>query len=153
MKKSAKLFLAMLAPLLLSISSCKPREGWFGGVPIESDLVGTWKLERIVTPNRTVWDKQIGYTEILKSYNKNGDDVEETYRNDTLAGIQYWSRRDWPIAKTKDWTVLVSYRHGLKRFYKMHRTVSQPTVLEASAYLPEIGTKADTVKYFYREVW
>jgi len=49
-------------------------------------------------------------------------------------------------------TVSVTYRYGLKRFYKMHRTVSQPTILEASAYLPEMGGEADTVRYFIKRL-
>ena len=139
--------------ICLLLFGCEPREGWRAGIPISSNLLGTYKLEKIVTPTLTILDKQIGYSEVLKIRNQDGFDIDETYKNDTLIVTQYWLRNPPPVAKTKDLTVLVSYRYNLKRFYKMHEAVSQPTILEASAYLPELGGAADTVKFYYKEVW
>ncbi|MCE7063719.1 hypothetical protein [Dyadobacter sp. CY326] len=144
---------AVFALIFLSIGACNPREGWRAGIPITSNLIGTWRLEKIVTPTRTLIDKQIGYSEILKIRNEGGFDIDETFKNDTLIETRYWRRNSVPIAKTEDLTVLVTYRYDIKRFYKMHETVSQPTILEASAYLSEIGGANDTVKFFYKEVW
>lgn len=137
----------------LMAGMCKPTEGWRAGEPITTELLETWKLEKVVTPNKTVFDKQLGYSEVLKISYDSGYHFEETFRNDTLTEKQYWGFHPGPEAKTKDLTILITYRYGLKRLYKLHETVSQPTILEASAYLPELGGEADTVKYFYKEVW
>jgi hypothetical protein len=153
MKNLATSFVVLFALIFLSSGACKRNEGWIAGGPVDALLVGTWKLERIVTPTHTVWDKQIGYSEVLKIRNRDGFDIEETYKNDSLVATYYKQRNPVPIAKAKDMTVLITYRYDLKRFYKMHRTVSQPTILEASAYLPELGGANDTVKFFYKEVW
>ncbi|MCE7063718.1 hypothetical protein [Dyadobacter sp. CY326] len=152
MKSIAKTFLVVVSLLLLA-GRCEESEGWKYGIPITSQLTGTWMLEKVVTPRRTVWDKQIGYSEVLEINYKDGYHVEETFKNDTIVDTQYWGFHPGPVAKTKGMTVLVTYRYGLKRFYKMHQTVSQPTILEASAYLPELGGAADTVKFFYKQVW
>ncbi|MCF0052791.1 hypothetical protein LXM25_22160 [Dyadobacter sp. LJ53] len=152
MKNSAK-FCVVFVSIFFSAGACEPREGWTGGGPITMFLLGTWKLERVVTPKRTALDTQIGYSEVLKIAYKAGYHIEESYRDDTLSNTQFWQINPSPIAKTKDMTLLISYRYGLKRFYKMHRTVSQPTILEASAYLPELGGANDTVKFFYKQVW
>lgn len=145
--------LLAIVSMLVAIS-CDRDDGWFGGVPIEVNLIGTWTLEKLVTPTRSLSGAQIGYEEILKSGHETDDDVERVYRNDMLVAKHIWTRVPGTVAKTKTMTVLVTYRgSGLKRLYKIKKQTGQPTVLEASAYLPELGGAADTVKYFYREVW
>ena len=151
--KTLTKFCVVIASAFLSAGSCSRDDGWGPGGPISGDLLGTWKLEKVVTSKRTVRDEQIGYSEILKIAYEGGYHVEQTYRNDSLTTTEYWGFDPRPVAKEKDNTVLVSYRYGLKRFYKMHKIVSQPTILEATAYLPEIGGAADSVKFFYKAVW
>jgi hypothetical protein len=152
MKSLVKFGIAFTS-IFMSAGACEPDEGWTAGGPIDMYLLGTWKLEKVVTPNRTIWDSQIGYSEILKIQNKDGFEIDETFKNDSLVATRFWRREPAPIRKTKDMTVLVTYRYDLKRLYKMHRKVSEPTILEASAYLPELGGAADTVKFFYKSVW
>ncbi|MCE7072066.1 hypothetical protein LZG74_17245 [Dyadobacter sp. CY327] len=142
----------ILASLILLAGRCGRHDGWTAGGPITMFLLGTWQLEKIVTPSRTLLGSQIGFSEKLVIISNDGH-IENTFRDDTLTGTEVWRINPAPIAKTKDMTVSISYRYGLKRFYKLHRTTSQPTILEASAYLPELGAAADTVKYFYKEVW
>lgn len=134
-------------------ASCNRDNGMIGGVPIEVDLMGTWNLEKVVTPTGSFSGAQIGYKEILVSGHEVDDEVERIYRNDTLFSKHIWTRVPGTTAKAKDMTVLVTYRGGsLKRFYKIRRKLGEPTTLEASAYLPELGGAADTVKSFYRQV-
>jgi hypothetical protein len=142
-----------IGSIFLMAGMCKPREGWRAGEPITTELMSTWKLEKVVTPTQTISDNKLDYSEVLKIGYDGAYHVENTTRNDTLVNTQYWGFHPGPQAKTKDLTILVTYRYGLKRFYKLHETVSQPTILEASAYLPDLGGEADTVKYFYKEVW
>lgn len=151
MKTTVKLCFTVIC-LLLIAGRCQRDDGWAPGGPITMYLLGTWELEKVVTPTKTLVGSQIGFSEkLIIKYSE--DHIENTFRNDTLIGTEVWRINPAPIAKTKDMTVSVTYRYGLKRLYKMHRTVSQPTIIEASAYLPELGGEADTVKYFYREVW
>ncbi|MCF0060058.1 hypothetical protein MUK70_12480 [Dyadobacter chenwenxiniae] len=115
--------------------------------------MGTWNLEKVVTPTGSFSGTQIGYKEILVSGHEVDDEVERVYRNDTLFAKHIWTRVPGTTAKTKDMTVMVTYRgSGLKRFYKIRRALGEPTVLEASAYLPELGGAADTLKFFYKQV-
>jgi hypothetical protein len=151
MKTAVKLCFTVICLLLIS-GRCQRDDGWTPGGPLTMFLLGTWELEKVVTPTKTLTGNQIGFSErLVIKYSE--DHIENTFRNDTLIGTEVWRINPSPIAKTKDMTVLVTYRYGLKRFYKLHETVSQPTILEASAYLPELGGEADTVKYFYKEVW
>ena len=150
MVKLARL-LAILT--MLTTVSCERDTGMFGGVPIEVNLIGKWALEQIVTPTKSFDSAQIGYKEVLESGHEIDDEVERVYRNDTLFAKHIWSHVPGTVSKTKTMTVIVTYRgSGLKRSYKIRKQTGQPTILEASAYLPELGGNADTVKFFYKEV-
>jgi len=134
-------------------ASCERDNGMIAGVPIAVDLIGTWNLEKVVTPTLSLSGAQIGYKEVLKSGHEIDDEVERVYRNDTLFAKHIWTRVPGTVSKTKTMTVQVTYRGtGLKRLYKIKNQTGQPTILEASAYLPELGGAADTVKFFYKQV-
>ena len=143
----------LLCAFLLG-ASCERDNGMIAGVPIEVDLMGTWNLEKIITPTGSYSGSQIGFKEVLVSGHEVDDEVERVYRNDTLFAKHIWTRVPGTTSKAKDMTVMVTYRgSGLKRFFKIRRKLGEPTTLEASAYLPELGGAADTVKFFYKQVW
>ncbi|WP_157488160.1 hypothetical protein [Dyadobacter crusticola] len=152
MSKSTRISV-LVTLTLLSIGACEPDEGWTPGGPFEVRLFGDWKLEKVVTPTRVLSGTQIGYTETMNITNKGGYDIEEVFRDDTLFNTYYWRRNPAPVAKTKQQTVLVTYRYDLKRFYKIYSTVGQPATLEATDYLPELGGARDSVKFFYKAIW
>ncbi|MCF2518964.1 hypothetical protein [Dyadobacter sp. CY351] len=151
MKTATKLCFTLICLSLLA-GRCQRDDGLTAGGPITMFLLGTWKLDKIVTPTKTLVGSQMGFTEKLLIVYNDGH-FESTFRNDTLTGTEVWRINPAPIAKTKDMTVSITYRYGLKRLYKIIKQTGQPTLLEASAYLPELGGDADTVKFFYKEVW
>ncbi|KQS28083.1 hypothetical protein [Dyadobacter sp. Leaf189] len=151
--KSSKTTSVGFTLILCLICACDRDDGWDAGVPFESRLFVNWKLEKVVMPTRVLSGTQIGFTEIMNITNKDGYNIEEIFRNDTLFTTYFWRRDPPPIAKTKQQTVLITYRYGLKRFYKLYSTVGQPSTLEATDYLPELGGDADTVKFYYKQVW
>lgn len=131
---------------------CDRTDDLFAVGPLSAHLVGTWILDRIVTPTRTLTGAQMGLSEKMVHQNEDGDDVERIIRNDTLYAKHICARNPAPISSDKHKTVLMSYRGGLKRFYKITKQSGKPDRLEASDYLPAIGTAADTVKFFYKQV-
>lgn len=135
----------------LSLTSCnKPSPGFDAGGPITRYLMGKWILEKVVSPSGTKTGDQIGYTEILLCRGEeNVGDADKVFRNDTLVVNKIWSRDPWPVADAKKMTVIVTYTDGMKRFYKIYQELGKNPVLEASGYLPEIGTAQDSVKYYY----
>ncbi|SKB44874.1 hypothetical protein [Dyadobacter psychrophilus] len=132
--------------------SCDRKDDLFAVGPLAIHLGGTWILEKIVTPTRTLTGAQIGYREKRVDQHEGDDDVERIYRNDTLFAKYIWARNPAPISNKKNKTVLMSYRGGLKRFFKITKQSGKPSILEASDYLPEIGTARDSVKFFYTQV-
>ncbi|SEI70030.1 hypothetical protein SAMN04487995_1774 [Dyadobacter koreensis] len=134
----------------LLLGSCnKPSPGFDTGGPITQYLLGSWKLDKVVSPSKTKIGNQIGYTNTFESSNEGNGNFDRVYRNDTLIDTYFWSRDPWPIADATKMTVLVTYRGGLKRFFKIYRELGKDDVLETSAYLSEIGSAQDSVKYYY----
>lgn len=134
----------------LLLTGCdKPRPGFDAGGPIAQHLKGNWKLDKTVSPSGTKTGIQIGYSEILESSNEGDGDFDKVYRNDTLVNTYFWSRDPWPVADADKMTVLVTYRGGLKRFFRIFRELGKDDVLVTSAYLSEIGSVQDSVKYYY----
>ncbi len=79
--------------------------------------------------------------------------VEKTFQNDSLVNTQYWGINPRPASDDNNGTVLISYRYGLKRFYRVRLHVGKPSNLEATAYVNQVGGEADSVKYYYTEIW
>jgi hypothetical protein len=143
--------LLLTSPFLI-VSSCKHGDDLFAGPPLSTHLTGTWILAQIVTPTHKLLGAQIGYAEVIESHHEVDEEVERVYRNDTLFAKHIWARNPGPISNDKDKTVLMSYRGGLKRFFKISKKSGQADMVEASDYLPEIGTASDTVKFVYVKV-
>ncbi|MCF2487896.1 hypothetical protein [Dyadobacter sp. CY347] len=135
--------------VFLFTGGCDRKDDLFAAGPLSAHLVGTWILDKIVTPTRTLTGAQMGYSEKMVHRNEADGDVERIIRDDTLYARHICARNPAPISSKKHKTVLMSYRGGLNRFYKITKQSGKQDTLEASDYLPEIGGAADTVKYFY----
>ena len=141
--------LSVIFFVFILTGGCERKDDLFAGGPLSTHLGGTWILDKIVTPTRTLTGAQIGFAETMVSKNEADGDVERIIRNDTPYAKHIWARNPAPISSDKHKIVLMSYRGGLKRFYKITKQSGMPDKLEASDYLPEIGSNADTVTFFY----
>lgn len=128
---------------------CERQKGFDAAGPISSHLVGKWKLEKVVSSTQTKVGEQIGYSETLECGNNQENDYDRIFRDNILDTTYVWSRIPGTDSDAKKMTVLVNYRGGIKRFYKIYRELGKATTLEASAYLPELEGSADTLKYYY----
>ncbi|MCF2487897.1 hypothetical protein [Dyadobacter sp. CY347] len=144
-------FLMISILTILTANGCKRGDDLFAGGPLSTHLNGTWNLEKILTPTRTLTGSQIGYNEKLVQVHEGDDDVDKVYRNDTLYAKHIWARTPGVITNDKKKTVLMSYRAGLKRFFKIAKQSGKPSTLTASDYLKEVGTAGDTVTFFYSQ--
>jgi hypothetical protein len=135
---------------LLLISCNKPTPGFDNNGPISQYLMGNWQLEKVVLPSKTRAGTQIGYTEVLVTGNDGDGNFDKVFRNDTLIDTHFWSKDPWPVADAAKMTVLVTYRGGLKRSFKIYRELGKDDALEASSYLPQTGSALDSVKYYYK---
>jgi len=151
MGNSGRLFVISVI-LLLITGSCKHHDDIFAGKPLSTYLGGKWILEKIVTPTRTLTGEQIGFAEIREVQHELDGTVDRIFRNDTLYAQYFWATNPGTITNDKKKTVLMSYRGGLKRFFKLSKQDGKPMAMEASDYLPEIGTARDSVKFFYSQV-
>ncbi|CAG5068226.1 hypothetical protein DYBT9623_00955 [Dyadobacter sp. CECT 9623] len=90
---------------------------------------------------------------MLEIDNREQQDIDYTFQDDSLVNTQNWSADTQPVIDEALNTILVTYRSDLKRFYKLHVRVGLPHKLEATDYVKEIGSAADSVKFYYTEVW
>ncbi|HLL93471.1 MAG TPA: hypothetical protein VK404_00745 [Spirosoma sp.] len=136
--------------VLLALGSCKKNDSMTPGGPVTMYLIGRWKLDKIVTPTQEKLADRLGYTEILEVGNDQIEDYEKIFRDEKLISTYERSRITHPVASAKNMTATITYRNGLKRFYKITNTAKLGEFrLETSAYLPEIGTPQDSIKYYY----
>ncbi|MGM9508977.1 hypothetical protein ACS5NO_14675 [Larkinella sp. GY13] len=140
---------ALLLLLLWLPSGCKKDNGFDAEGPISQYLFGRWELERVVSPSGTKVGSQIGYSEVVEIGNDGSDNYDKLFRNDSLLFTDTWLRSPAPVARSKNMTITVFYFYNRKRFFKLSGKGENRT-MEASAYLPVVDTKPDTVKYFYR---
>lgn len=135
---------------LLPISWSCEDNGFTSSGPISIYLGGKWKLTKIISPKSVRIDTQIGYTEILEIGNDNSNDFEKIYINDKLLQNYVWDRSRNSDMNAKNMTVLMRYSNGTERFYKILDSNDAGKIsLEASAYLKQVGSVQDTVKYYY----
>ncbi|KAA0991860.1 hypothetical protein [Dyadobacter aurulentus] len=132
---------------IVSFFSCD--DGWGPGGPTQARLHGQWQLDSSKT-NGKLDSKPY---EILDIHIKDKQHIENTFQGDSLVNVQYWSINAGPIIDDSHSTILVNYRSGLKRFYKLRFHVGNPGNLEATDYVDEVGSAMDTVKYYYTEIW
>jgi hypothetical protein len=147
MSKQKNQGLMLFIVLILVVSGCERDNGFDAGGPITRHLKGRWKLDRIVTPSQTKIASQIGYTEIIESGNNSVEDYDKVFRDDLLVATHIWTRNPAPITNAKNMTITLNYFDRSKRFITI--TGADLSTYQASAYLPEIGSKQDTVKYYY----
>lgn len=148
MKNIIGLFAIMIP---LTISCKKENPGFDPGGPVTGYLMGSWQLEKVVSPSGTKTGTQIKYSEIVEIGNDNVEDFEKTFRNGSLVVTYTRLRTPPPISNAKDLTMTIFYFGGKKRYYKVRQDPSK-TTLEASDYLTEIGSPQDTVRYFYSRI-
>jgi len=149
MKKLILLFL----PLFFIVLSCEKDNGFTYAGPIDTCLLGKWKLTKIVSPKSIKIGNEIGYLETLEIGNGNIDDFEKIYKDDQLTDTYIRARSRGTDMSVKNMTVLDRYRGNKERFYKIFNWNNPEKIfLEASAYLEQVGSTQDTVKYYYSEV-
>ena len=134
--------------LLLGCGGCFRDNGFDAGGPITRHMMGRWQLEKVVAPSGTKVGAQIGYTEILENENDGDGDYIKIYRNDSLVSFHSERRNPPPIAKARDMTAIITYDTGLKRYFKIRQDPTRST-LETSAFVSEIGSAQDSVRYHY----
>ena len=151
----------LIVTILLIVSSCVLLVGCFkrdddvlpDNSPVSSLLAGTWILEKVVTPTKVLTGSQIGYSEKLTISSVNGYMADQIYRDDTLFATNFRAGYIKPVQSAKNRTVLMHYRDGRKRFFRITIVLRERTILEASQYLHELGGKADSIKYYYSQNW
>lgn len=132
--------------------SCEKDNGFTSSGPISGYLMGKWKLTKIVSPKMMKIDNQIGYIETLEIGNDNYYDFEKTYKDGILSQTYIRSKSRNADMSAKNMTVLMRYSGNEERFYKIiNYNVAGKLFLEleASAYLTQVGSLQDTVKYYY----
>ena len=154
MKSSAKgLVTSYLLLVASALTSCEPQEGFIHGRPASGVLMSDWRLDSIVTPTGKMRGKDIGYSELLRIKSENRQQYEKTFHNDSLVNTQYWTANPPPVIDTKKVTFYITYRYKLKRFYKIRLVTSAPDIMEATGYVNNFGSKQDSVRYFYTQIW
>jgi hypothetical protein len=141
---------SLLLVLTLCLSCKRTDDGFDAGGPISRYLLGRWQLEKVITPSGTKTGPQIGYAEIYEHGNDNVDNYDKVFRDGSLVATYTWLRPPATVSKAQDMTVIVSYwgSAGAKRYFKIRRDPVK-TTLEATAYVTELGSAQDSVRYFY----
>jgi hypothetical protein len=142
----------LLIFLLWIIAGCEKSEidnGMTSIGPVDVYLVGKWKLEKIENTKASKITTQFGYTEILEVGNNNIDDFNKIYRNGILVNSYFRERSRGVQMSSKNMTVLDKFRDDKVRFYRIVNANTGNISIEASAYLKEVGTASDTLKYYY----
>ena len=148
MKKTIIIFGLIL--ISLATWSCEGDNGFTSSGPISGYLMGKWKLTKIVSPKSVKTDNQIGYVETLEIGNDNYYDREKVYIDGKLMQTSTWDRSRDADMSAKNMTVLMRYSDNTERFYKILNSNDAGKIsLEASAYLKQVGSTQDTVKYYY----
>lgn len=136
--------------LLLPISWSCEDNGFTSSGPVSMYLMGKWKLTKIVSPKSVKIDNQIGYIETIEIGNDNINDFEKVYKDTVLVQTYTRDRSRNPDMSAKSMTILMRYSNNTERFYKiLNWNVEGKQSLEASAYLKQVGSVQDTVKYYY----
>jgi hypothetical protein len=72
------------------------------------------------------------------------------YKDTTLVQTYTRDRSRNPDMSAKSMTILMRYSNNTEKFYKiLNWNVEGKQSLEASAYLKQVGSVQDTVKYYY----
>ena len=136
--------------LLLPISWSCEDNGFTSSGPVSMYLMGKWKLTKIVSPKSVKIDNQIGYIETIEIGNDNINDFEKVYKDTVLVQTYTRDRSRNPDMSAKNMIILMRYSNNTERFYKiLNWNVEGKQSLEASAYLKQVGSVQDTIKYYY----
>ena len=144
MKKQITIILLFLATI-----SCEKDNGFTAAGPVGMYLVGKWELKKIENTKTSKIINQFGYVEILENGNDNIDDYNKIYRDGILINKYIRARSRGTEMSAKNMTVLDRYRDNKERFYRIINGNSQNISLEASGYVEQVGSTADTLKYYY----
>lgn len=85
----------------------------------------------------------------MENGNNNIDDYSKIYRDGLLVKTHILARSRGIEMSAKNMTVLDKYTDNTVRFYRIINGNSQYVSIEASGYIEQIGTPADTLKYYY----
>ena len=145
MKKQIAIILLFLATI-----SCEETDNGFTSAgPVSMYLIGKWELKKIENIKTSKIINQFGYVEILENGNDNIDDYNKIYRDGILINKYIRARSRGTEMSAKNMTVLDRYRDNTERFYRIINGNSQNISLEASGYVEQVGSTADTLKYYY----
>ena len=145
MKKQIAIILLFLATI-----SCEETDNGFTSAgPVSMYLIGKWELKKIENIKTSKIINQFGYVEILENGNDNIDDYNKIYRDGILINKYIRARSRGTEMSAKNMTVLDRYRDNKERFYRIINGNSQNISLEASGYVEQVGSTADTLKYYY----
>ncbi len=110
---------------------------------------GKWELIKIVSPSKI--QTSFSSKEILQ-FSSGATTTQNTHTLETIQSSN-------GAAETKEWqtflndcpenSVYVTYADGLVRKFWITYDRSDPFVMEATGYVKEIGSPADTVRYVY----
>ena len=139
--------------LFLSTMSCEKDNGFTAAGPVGMYLVGKWELKKIENTKTLKVNNQLNYSEILEVGNDNIEDFHKVFLDGKLTNKYIVDRSRSSEASAKNMTILEKFRDNKVRFFKIiNKNDASGTILEASGYLEEIGTIADTLKYYYSPV-
>lgn len=143
--------LIVIILLFLLTISCEKNDNGFtdGGEPVSVYLIAKWELQRIENIKNPKINIRLDYKEILENGNENGEDFSKVYKNGILMQTHIRARSRGIEMSAKDMTVLDKYRDNTVRFYRIINGNSQNVSIEASGYVEQIGSTADTLKYYY----
>ena len=148
MKKQIAIILLFLATM-----SCEKDNGFTAAGPVGMYLVGKWELKKIENTKTLKVNNQLNYSEILEVGNDNIEDFHKVFLDGKLTNKYIVDRSRSSEASAKNMTILEKFRDNKVRFFKIiNKNDASGTILEASGYLEEIGTIADTLKYYYSPV-
>jgi hypothetical protein len=150
MKNRLRLLLLILIATGISLThwACDPCRQSKGGVFI-NNIYGTWRLIRIESPTRT--QTQFPKTQTLKialeADSRGNSIMRETLRSDTT----FIERLEWTTGDSDCRKLIVSTNYD-NRKQRKYWLSEQGQTLRATGYVDELGSKADTLMYFYERV-
>ena len=137
--------------LFLLIISCEKTDNGFtdAGEPVSVYLIAKWELQKVENTKNPKVNIQLDYKERLENGNENGEDYSKIYKNGILVQTHIRARSRGIEMSAKNMTVLDKYRDNTMRFYRIINGNSQNVSIEASGYVEQVGSPADTLKYHY----
>ncbi|HEV7351096.1 hypothetical protein [Telluribacter sp.] len=151
MSKPIRLLLLILVSTgtVTTQSSCNHCSPDRGGIFYQGSL-GTWRLIRIESPsrNQTQFSEPQTLKIALEADSRGNSVARETLRSDTTTVERLeWDTVDLKNCRQQSFVVIYDNRQQRKYWLS-----EQGQTLRATGYVDELGSKADTLMYFYERV-